>query len=250
MKKVKVEEVKSNLTNRRSFLKISGLAIAGTGLVIAGCSNDDDGGMTDPPVDNQLPGVRNGVFDLGGGDAGILTYAYALEQLEADFYTRVVNGNNFGSVFSSEEQSVLTDLYRHEVIHREFFRTALTGVLNDPDRVLPDLNFDYGDLNFSNRLQVLNTAKTLEDTGVAAYNGAGRYITTPDYLVIAGKIVSVEARHASAIRSLLNPGSADFAGNDVIDANGLDLAQMPSEILAAVGSLGVVQTPFTAQFLP
>ncbi|WP_157499410.1 ferritin-like domain-containing protein [Flavobacterium beibuense] len=250
MKKVKVEEVKSNLTNRRSFLRISGLAIAGTGLVIAGCSNDDDGGMTDPPVDNQLPGVRNGVFDLGGGDAGILTYAYALEQLEADFYTRVVNGNNFGSVFSSEEQSVLTDLYRHEVIHREFFRTALTGVLNDPDRVLPDLNFDYGDLNFSNRLQVLNTAKTLEDTGVAAYNGAGRYITTPDYLVIAGKIVSVEARHASAIRSLLNPGSADFAGNDVIDANGLDLAQMPSEILAAVGSLGVVQTPFTAQFLP
>ncbi|QEE49163.1 ferritin-like domain-containing protein [Flavobacterium alkalisoli] len=249
MKKVKVEEVKSNLTNRRSFLKISGLAIAGTGLVLAGCNNDDDGGMA-PPVDNQLPGVRNGVFDLGGGDAGILTYAYALEQLEADFYTRVVNGNNFGSVFSSEEQTVLTDLYNHEVIHREFFRAALTGALNDPDRLLPDLNFDYGDLNFSNRLQVLNTAKTLEDTGVAAYNGAGRYITTPDYLVIAGKIVSVEARHASAIRSLLNPGSADFAGDDVIDANGLDLAQMPSQILAAVGSLGVVQTPFTAQFLP
>ena len=249
MKKVKVEEVKSNLTNRRSFLKISGLAIAGTGLVLAGCNNDDDGGMA-PPVDNQLPGVRNGVFDLGGGDAGILTYAYALEQLEADFYTRVVNGNNFGSVFSSEEQTVLTDLYNHEVIHREFFRAALTGVLNDPDRLLPDLNFDYGDLNFGNRLQVLNTAKTLEDTGVAAYNGAGRYITTPDYLVIAGKIVSVEARHASAIRSLLNPGSADFAGDDVIDANGLDLAQMPSQILAAVGSLGVVQTPFTAQFLP
>jgi len=136
------------------------------------------------------------------------------------------------------------------VVHREFFKAALTGALNDPDRVLPDLNFDYGDLNFSNRLQVLNTAKTLEDTGVAAYNGAGRYITTPDYLVIAGKIVSVEARHASAIRSLLNPGSADFAGDDVIDVNGLDLAQMPSEILAAVGSLGVVQTPFTAQFLP
>src|SRR5690606_41853306 len=131
------------------------------------------------------------------GDAGILTYAYALEQLEADFYTRVVNGNNFGSVFSSEEQSVLTDLYRHEVVHREFFKAALTGALNDPDRVLPDLNFDYGDLNFSNRLQVLNTAKTLEDTGVAAYNGAGRYITTPDYLVIAGKIGSVEARHPS-----------------------------------------------------
>ena len=100
MKKVKVEEVNSNLTSRRSFLRISGLAVAGTGLVLAGCSDDDDGGM---PQDNQLPGVRNGVFDLGGGDFGILTYAYALEQLEADFYTRVVNGNNFGNVFSSED---------------------------------------------------------------------------------------------------------------------------------------------------
>ncbi len=245
MKKVKVEEVKSNLTNRRSFLKISGLAIAGTGLVLAGCSDDDDG-----PQDNQLPGVRNGVFDLGGGDFGILTYAYALEQLEADFYTRVVNGNNFGNVFSGEEQAVLTDLYRHEVIHREFFKATLTGALNNPDRVLPSLEFDYGSLNFGNRLQVLNTAKTLEDTGVAAYNGAGRYIATPDYLVIAGKIVSVEARHASAIRSLLNPGSADFAGDDVVDANGLDLAQMPSQVISAVSGLDIIQTPFTAQFLP
>ncbi len=247
MKKVKVEEVNSNLTSRRSFLRISGLAVAGTGLVLAGCSDDDDGGM---PQDNQLPGVRNGVFDLGGGDFGILTYAYALEQLEADFYTRVVNGNNFGNVFSSEEQAVLTDLYRHEVIHREFFRAALSGALNDPDRLLPDLEFDYGSLNFGNRMQVLNTAKTLEDTGVSAYNGAGRYITTPDYLVIAGKIVSVEARHASAIRSLLNPGSADFAGDDVVDGNGLDLAQMPSQIISAVSGLDIIQTPFTAQFLP
>ena len=245
-KTVKVEEVKPSFTNRRSFLKISGLAIAGTGLLIAGCNNDDDG----LSMDEQLPGVRNGVFDLGGGDLGILTYAYALEQLEADFYTRVVNGNTFGSVFSTEEQAVLTDLYRHEVIHREFFRTALTGALNNPDRLLPDLNFDYGALNFGNRTQVLQTAKTLEDTGVAAYNGAGRYITTPDYLVIAGKIVSVEARHASAIRSLLNPGSADFAGNDIVDSNGLDPAQMPSQILAAVTSLDIIQTEFTAQFLP
>lgn len=243
---IKVQEVKENLPSRRSFLKISGLALAGTGLLLAGCNNDDDS----PGMDEQLPGVRNGVFDLGGGDLGILTYAYALEQLEADFYTRVVNGNTFGSVFNNEEQAVLVDLYNHEVIHREFFKTALTGALNNPERLLPNLNFDYGGLNFGSRQTVLETARTLEDTGVAAYNGAGRYISTPDYLVLAGKIVSVEARHASAIRSLLNPGTTSFAGNDVIDANGLDLAKIPSQILAAVGDLNVIQTPFTAQFLP
>ena len=61
-------------------------------------------------------------------------------------------------------------------------------------------------MNFNDRSSVLATAKALEDTGVAAYNAAGKYITNPAYLVIAGKIVSVEARHASAtIRNLINP---------------------------------------------
>ncbi|OYQ36368.1 hypothetical protein CHU92_09735 [Flavobacterium cyanobacteriorum] len=248
--RVNVKEVKSGLQDRRSFLKISGLALAGTGLLLAGCSDDDDaGGMA---ADNQLPGVRNGVFDLGGGDLGILTYAYALEQLEADFYTRVVNNNNFTSVFSAEEQEILVDLYNHEVVHREFFRAAISGALNgDTARLLPNLEFDYGSLNFGNRLTVLQTAKTLEDTGVAAYNGAGRYISDVNYLLIAGKIVSVEARHASAIRDLLNPGSADFAGNDVVTTDtGLDVARRPSQIISEVAALDVVQTQFTAQFLP
>lgn len=248
--KVEVKEVRTGLHNRRSFLKLGGLAVAGTGLLLVGCSSDDDGGGTTPDT-SQLPGIRNGKFDLGGGDLGVLTYAYALEQLEADFYTRVVNHNNFGSTFNSEEMQILEDLYNHEVIHREFFRTAISGALQDePDRVLPDLQFDYGSLNFGDRMTVLNTAKALEDTGVSAYNGAGRYITTPDYLVLAGKIVSVEARHAAAIRDLLDPGSASFAGNDVVDANGLDLAKMPSQIISAVSDLGFIQTEFTAMYLP
>ncbi|MFC6097268.1 ferritin-like domain-containing protein [Flavobacterium qiangtangense] len=245
---VTVKEQLTSGTNRRSFLKISGLTMAATGLILTGCSDDDDRGTT-PPASNQLPGVRNGVFDLGGGDFGVLTYAYALEQLEADFYTRVVNGNTFGTIFNAEEQQVLSDLYAHEVIHREFFKAALSGALPNPSsQLLPALEFDYGTVNFGDRLSVLNTAKTLEDTGVAAYNGAGRLITSGDYLLLAGKIVSVEARHASAIRSLLNPDSKDFAGDDVVSAsNGLDQAKTPAQIIAAAG--GFFETPFTAQFL-
>src|SRR5690606_1466254 len=113
------------------------------------------------------------------------------------------------------------------------------------------LEFDYGSLDFGSRDQVLGTAKILEDTGVAAYNGAGRLLSNPDYLVLAGKIVSVEARHASAIRTLINPGSADFAGDDVVDPiTGLDLALDPSDILSAVGATGFIVTPFTANSLP
>lgn len=242
----KIQEVEPSFTNRRKFLKISGLTIVGTGLLLAGC-NDDEGSKSSA---SELPGVRNGVFDLGGGDFGVLTYAYALEQLEADFYTRVVDAPGFATNFSAVERQLITDLCQHEVIHREFFKTALTAALPNPaTQLLPNLAFAYGTLNFSDRTQVLATAKALEDTGVAAYNGAGRLISNPDYLLLAGKIVSVEARHASAIRSLINPNSKDFAGDDVVNTTtGLDVQKKPSEVIAI--AKGFITTAFTALYLP
>ena len=233
---VKVER-QLGFSGRRQFLKMSGFALATTGVLIA-CKDDD---MPNKPV--------MGVFDLGEGDLGVLNYAYALEQLEADFYTKVVN--SFYSGISSVEKEVLTDIYNHEVNHREFFKAALTAATKgNTDLMTPKLEFSYSGLDFSNRAQVLGTAKVLEDTGVAAYNGAGNLIKNVDYLLIAGKIVSVEARHAAAIRSLLNPNSTDFSGDDVIDMNGLDLAKPPSAILAAVAGTGFVKTAFTANKLP
>lgn len=225
---------------RREFLKLTGMAVLGSGLLFA-CSNDDDGSMGPDPA----------VFDLGSGDLGVLNYAYALEQLEADFYTKVVNGSYWSNASSLEKQ-ILQDLYYHEVNHRDFFSAAISAAVgSDTASKLPTLEFDYGAFDFGSRDQVLGTAKILEDTGVAAYNGAGKLLTDPGYLVIAGKIVSVEARHASAIRTLINPGSADFAGDDVVDpVTGLDRALDPSEILAAVGETGFITTPFTAMNLP
>lgn len=224
---ISVSNDQANLdTNRRNFLKLSGVGLALVGLTIVGCEDDIN------PIED------NNIFDLGKGDVGILNYAYALEQLEADFYTKAVN--NFYSGISSKERQLFTDLYHHEVIHRDFFKAAIGAATTN---LLPTLEFQYPNVDFNNRDSVLATAKALEDTGVAAYNGAGKYISNPDYLVIAGKIVSVEARHASAIRDLINPGSSDFSGDDVIDANGLDLAKEPKEIVMAAG--GFIKTPFT-----
>ncbi len=215
-------------TNRRNFLKLSGVGLAIAGLALVGCNDDDDFTI-----------MENGVFDLGKGDVGVLNYAYALEQLEADFYTKVVN--SFYTGISEAEKQVFTDLYNHEVIHRDFFKAAITGAA--PNAILPTLEFQYPGVDFKSRTSILATAKALEDTGVAAYNGAGKYITNADYLVLAGKIVSVEARHAAAIRDLINPKSADFSGDDVINAMGLDLAKEPKDIVAAAGAF--FKTPFT-----
>ena len=78
-------------------------------------------------------------------------------------------------------------------------------------------------MNFNSRRSVLQTAQTFEDLGVAAYNGAARFLTSADFLLIAGKIVSVEARHAAALRDILDPLS--FA------PNAFDPALPPAEVL-------------------
>ncbi|MGA9590207.1 MAG: ferritin-like domain-containing protein [Salegentibacter sp.] len=236
------DDAQTDFTNsRRNFLKLGSLAVVGSGLLFA-CSSDDD--MTNTPT---MPGAT---FDLGSGDLGILNYAYALEQLEAAFYTNVLDGAYWAGA-NAEERLILEDLYKHEVIHREFFKKALMAAANgNTDVVLPDLEFDFSSVDFGSRDSVLATAKVLEDTGVAAYNGAGNLIQTPDYLVIAGKIVSVEARHAAAIRSVYLEDPKAFAGDDVVDENGLDLALAPPAVLSAVKDTGFIKTKFTANQLP
>jgi hypothetical protein len=154
--------------------------------------------------------VLPSTVSVGTGDAGVLNYAYALEQLEAEFYTQVRAGSYYTGASSAEKQ-VFDDLYYHEVIHREFLKAALTAAGATP---LIDLKVDFSSINFSDRTSVLSTAKAFEDLGSAAYIGAGQYIVSPAYLYLAGKIASVEARHAALIRDFVSEGS--FVGNDVV----------------------------------
>ena len=67
--------------------------------------------------------------------------------------------------------------------------------------------------------------------GVAAYNGAAKFITNAGYLFIAGKIVSVEARHAAIIRDLVAEGT--FVGSDIIDiaGNSMEMSKLPSVVV-------------------
>jgi hypothetical protein len=218
-------------TSRRTFLQWSGLTI---GVVALGCS-DNNG-------PNPQPG---GDVNLGTGDTGVLNYAYALEQLEAAFYTQVVA--SFYSGASADEQTLLTDIKNHEVIHRDFLKAALGTA------AIADLTVDFTSINFADRASVLGAAKTFEDLGVSAYNGAGQLLTSADYLLIAGKIVSVEARHAAAIRDLLVPKSnavGSFAGDDTVDATtGLEIPERtPTVVLTAADTY--VVTTINASGLP
>jgi len=229
-----LDELAQKDFSRRKFLRFSSLVGASAlvigGSTLAGCSRDDDG-------------TTEGV-NLGSGDTGVLNYAYALEQLEAAFYTQVMATPFSG--MTTLESEYLKDIRDHEIAHREFFKAALGS------NAIQGLEVNFSSINFTSRDSVLATAKAFEDLGVAAYNGAGKLLTSTDYLTLAGKIVSVEARHAALIRDLISNGSfsdlASLAPLGANNTNGLDGALNPPDVLAIASTY--VKTKINASNLP
>ncbi|WP_345952769.1 ferritin-like domain-containing protein [Mucilaginibacter sp. PAMB04168] len=213
---------------RRSFLKYAGAGAVAAGVLATAASCQKHGGVVSDPQ----------VVDLGTGDIAVLNYAYALEQLEAAFYKRVIDSKYSG--MNADETALLTDIRDHEVIHAAFFKAALGG------NAIPDLTANFATINFNDRTAVLTAAKTFEDLGVAAYNGAGALIQTTEYLVLAGKIVSVEARHAALIRNLLNQNLADESILDL--STGLEKHKAPSQVLPIANSF-ITGKPLSAPAL-
>ena len=96
------------------------------------------------------PKPKEGV-DLGSGDIGILNYAYALEQLEAAFYLKVVTSYYDGA--TEKEKKYLTDVCAHEIAHREFFKNALG------DKAIGELQFDFSSIDFKSRSRSVRNRK-------------------------------------------------------------------------------------------
>ena len=207
---------------RRNMLKFFGASAA---VITIGSACKDKN-------NNQNDGVN-----LGSGDFGILNYAYALEQLEAAFYLRVTS-NLAPLNLTAIEAAYFVDIKDHEVAHREFFKAALGS------NAIPGLEVDFSSVNFADRTSVLGTAKAFEDLGVTAYNGAGKLLVDVNYLALAGKIVSVEGRHAAIIANMITPNS--FA--NTTDASGLDGARTPAEVLAIAAPF--IKTKINASNLP
>ena len=220
----------SSAKDRRSILKYATAA-----AVSAAAFGVDVAGLKLHQAFAQAAAV-----DVGSGDFGILNYAYALEQLEAAFYTQVLATPYRG--MSAYEAQVLTGIRDHEITHRDTLQTTLTIL------AIPALMPNFSRVDFNSRASVLGTARAFEDLGVSAYNGGGQYISNPLFLAVAGSIVSVEARHAALIRDMLRPHSAYFAGDDIIDRAGLDVARVPSQVLPIAAPY--VATPLSASSLP
>ena len=218
--KLQDESLFNSTVGRRSFLQYAGASAAGIALVAAGCKKDRG---------YDMPTVAGGATLDFKDDFGVLNYAYALEQLEAAFYIKVASAPP--ASFTTAQKAYFQDVQFHEIAHREFFKKALSTA------AIGSLEVDFSSIDFTSASGVLGAAMAFEDLGVAAYNGAGVRITTTDYLVLAGKIVSVEARHAAWVRDQISNGTfADLNSLAAIGAEnstGLDAVLTPDKVLAA-----------------
>ncbi len=169
---------KVNPETRSAFLKKAGV---GLGAIAAGSAFA--GGM---------PSIARGVT-VPQSDIDILNFALTLEYLEAEFYAQANRNKIFGS--SKELFRFSQVVANHENSHVLFLRRVLGA------KAVAKPKFDFKD-TVTNVAKFAATAQVLEDTGVHAYLGQVPNIKTKAVLLGAGRILPVEARHASWIRDI------------------------------------------------
>ena len=123
-------------------------------------------------------------------DAEILNFALLLEHVQAGLYADALRRK----ALSGELREFAETVGAHERAHIAFIRKAL----GDKARKPPKLDFGEDTATAESFTEV---ALKLEDLGVSAYNAQAPNLTK-GALAAAARIVSVEARHASWIRSI------------------------------------------------
>ena len=229
-----LDSIINKALSRRSFMAGAG-AVAATSMV-AGCSNGNVMLPTTPTA---------GVTDID-----ILNYALNLEYLEAEFYLHAATGTGLqasdttpgsssattvGAVTvpsgitpvpttSALQQDFINELAYTEQQHVRLLRSALGA--DAVARPAIDLTFftPLAAVASMNALTNFNPfvgfdaflvgALIFEDVGVTAYAGGATSIKSAANLSVAAAILSVEAYHAAALRSMITAnaiaaGSAD-----------------------------------------
>jgi rubrerythrin len=198
---------------RGAFLRRAGIGAAG----LAGAGALLGGG---------LPSMALGATPKH--DVKILNYALTLEYLEAEFYAQakqhITSGplGAFATLVASDEAAHVA---------------ALKKVLGRKAVAKP--TFDFGNaVTDPDTFQA--TAFTLENTGVGAYLGQAGKIKTPAILAAAASILTVEARHAGAIATIINTNQ--LSGPKGIVPNGpFDKPLSMKTVLTAVKKTGFIK---------
>jgi len=205
-----LEDAASRGDTRAQLLRkaaIGGGALVGGGLLLGGLSGTALGADT-----------RSSKQDVA-----ILNYALTLEYLEAEFYRQAVAGN----ALSGDLKTFATVVAGHEAAHVEFLQKALGS------NAVASPKFDFKGIP-GNAGRFIQTAITLEDTGVAAYTGQSYRLKKTAFILVAAQVLAVEARHAAWARTFV-PGRVP--AEDVLNGH----ANM-KQVLDVVTATGFIVT--------
>lgn len=212
-----------------------------------------------------------------GKNTGLITdtlnFALTLEYLEAEFYQTALNSS--GLIPSGAPTGAIQTIYNHEAAHVTFLQQVITAAGETPV-AKPTFDFSGGNGSgsgpfltaFSDYDLFLAVAQTFEDTGVRAYKGqAANLITDNVALEAALNIHSVEARHASHIRSMrkargasvkpwitLNQSGignsavqASYDGEEVTNQAGVEITNINGENISNATASESFDEPLTTQ---
>ena len=144
-----------------------------------------------------------------GDPKEVFNYALTLELLENDFYNKMVASPAFATA-SATDQAAIRQIQKHEKSHVDLLTAVVKGIGGTPASNIGFKTTVFATLpTFAAQLGV---AQLLEDTGVRAYKGRAGDLQGLADVTIGGKaynpletalqIHSVEARHASHIRTM------------------------------------------------
>jgi len=154
-------------------------------------------------------------------DIEVLNYALTLEHLEAAFYQLAGDYTLGTDPYGNSIDEWAAVVGEHETAHVVTLTDVITQQLGGEPVTAGEYDFGVTDAE-----SFLATAATLENVGVAAYDGAGQFISDPALLTAAGSIVAVEARHAAYFNLLI--GESPFPAS-------FETPMTPDEVLAAAG---------------
>jgi rubrerythrin len=190
-----LETLDRDPASRKRFLT----AVGGTGaaaafsLFLAACGSDDKSSSSSSTTSTQKTAAASPTEMFGKGDLGILGYALTLEYLETDFYKQAAKSGKL----SGKVLEVAKQFGGEESQHVQ----ALEGAIKKAGGKLPAK--PKGQFPLKDQKSILKLAATVENVGAAAYLGQAGLIKDKEVLAAALAIHAVEARHASALNSVI-----------------------------------------------
>lgn len=190
-----VERLVRDDLDRKRFLKMAGSAGAASfgAFVLAACGSSSKKTTSTAATAASTETTSSTSSSSATGDLAILNYALTLEYLEREFYAKVVAAN----LFSGKVGSLVKDFGMQEATHVEALKGAVEKLGGTP------VANPNGKFPVTSATQVAELAYTVENLGAAAYLGQAGKIQSPEVLISALAIHTVEARHAATLGTLV-----------------------------------------------